>query len=280
MEIDENQVQRIIGRTSQSNSVFYEYKIGTKTKDEYLKVGIMISTLYSEAMEQRKKQSDDAVYFINPNGKGELEYRVDFEMEDQVIQNNDVVTIGLVVIFKNTFSGDIVLKSWLKSFIYDFTIDPNIEIIQEVESDFINGRNNNNSLMSIISTYESRINSYFNLNTYDNDSKQIYNLSTYLSINSEDRTLKIERLTDTRRDILTKLQNIYNSVLIFKASESSRKPKISFVDNKKVKDIIDSININNISYENPINKQAESYNKLNYHHQPISKNYIYFKYPK
>ena len=280
MEIDENQVQRIIGRTSQSNSVYYEYKIGTKTKDEYLKVGIMISTLYSEAMEQRKKQSDDAVYFINPNGKGVLEWRVDFEMEDQIIQNNDVVTIGLVVIFKNTFSGDIFLKSWLKSFIYDITIDPNIEIIQEVESDFINGRNNNNSLMSIISTYESRINSYFNLNTYDNDSKQIYNLSTYLSINSEDRTLKIERLTDTRRDILTKLQNIYNSVLMFNTNESSRKPKISFVDNKKVKDIIDGININNISYENPINKQAESYNKLNYHHQPISNNYVYFKYPK
>jgi hypothetical protein len=279
MEIDDNQVQRIIGRKAQSNSsILYEYKIGTKTKDEYLKVGIMIRTLYSDAMEQQEK-SEPIFNIINPNGKGELNFSVDFEVNQHNIQNNDVITIGLVIIFKNTFSGDIFLKLWLKSFIYDFTIDPNKEIIQEVESDFINGRNNNNSLVSIISAYEWRINSYFNLNTYDNDSKQIYNLSTYYSINREDGTLKIGGLTDARRDILTKLQNIYNSVLIFKASESSRKPKISFVNNKKVKDIIDGININNISYENPINKQAESYNKLNYHLQPISNNYVYFKYP-
>jgi hypothetical protein len=284
MEIDDNQVQRIIGRKAQSNSSMlyeYEYRIGTKTKDEYLKVGIMISTLYSEVMELNNAQLGQLMNFINPNGKGALIYDDDFvQVSQNNTQDNDIVTMGSVFIFKNTFSGDIFLKTYFKCFIYDITIDPNKKIFQEVESDFINGRNNNNSLVSIISTYESRINSYFNLDTYDNDSKQIYNLSTHYSINSEDRTLKIGGLTDARRDILTKLQNIYNSVLIFKASESSRKPKISFVDNKKVKDIIDSININNISYENPINKQAESYNKLNYHHQPISKNYIYFKYPK
>ena len=188
--------------------------------------------------------------------------------------------MGIVIIFKNTFSGDIFLKSYLKTFIYDFTIDPNKEIIQEVESDFINGRNNNNSLVSIIAAHESEINNYFGLNTYDNDSKQIYNLSIYLSINRENRILKIERFTDARRDILTKLQNIYNSVVMFNANESSRKPKITFLNNKKVKDIINGFNINNISYENPINKQAESYNKLNYHLQPISNNYVYFKYPK
>jgi hypothetical protein len=283
-EIDDNQVQRIIGRKEQSNSSMlyeYEYRIGTKTKDEYLKVGIMMSTLYSEAMELNNAQLGQLMNFINPNGKGALIYDDDFvQVSQNNTQDNDIVTMGSVFIFKNTFSGDIFLKTYFKCFIYDITIDPNKEIIQEVESDFINGRNNNNSLVSIISTYESRINSYFNLDTYDNDSKQIYNLSTHYSINSEDRTLKIGGLTDARRDILTKLQNIYNSVLIFKASESSRKPKISFVDNKKVKDIIDGININNISYENPINKQAESYNKLNYHHQPISNNYVYFKYPK
>ena len=285
-EIDENQVQRIIGRKSQSNSLLYEYKIGTKPKDEYLKVFIMCRFLNSELIELWEKEGakleefKTPLFLINPNGKGELEYLDDFEVGETVTKNNDVITMGIVIIFKNTFSGDIFLKSYLKTFIYDFNIDPNKEIIQEIENDFINGRNNNNSLVSIIAAHESKINNYFGLNTYDNDSKQIYNLSIYLTINREDRKLKIERFTDARRDILTKLQNIYNSVVMFNANESSRKPKITFLNNKKVKDIIGGFNINNISYENPINKQAESYNKLNYHLQPISNNYVYFKYPK
>jgi hypothetical protein len=166
-----------------------------------------------------------------------------------------------------------------KTIIYDYSLDPNIELIEDVENDFINGRNNSNSLVSIISTHDTVLNKYYGLDTYDTESKKIYNLSTYLSINNEDRTLKIERLTDTRRDILTNLQNIYNSVLIFKASDASRKPKITFVNNKKIIDVIPSFNINNISYENPINKQATTYNQPHYHLQPISNNYVYFRYP-
>ena len=96
-------------------------------------------------------------------------------------RNNDDEAMGIVIIFKNTFSGDIFIKPHtLRTFIYDFNIDPNKEIIQEIENDFINGRNNNNSLVSIIAAHESKINNYFGLNTYDSDSKQIYNLSIYL----------------------------------------------------------------------------------------------------
>ena len=285
MEIEIDQVNRIIGnKYSMGQNIMHSYKIGTKLKDEYLKVGIMIRFLDSEnasLIENIKREGKSLYTFTNPT-MGTLIEQTHYEVQTQnAIRNNDDLIIGLVIIFKNanTFIGDIFFNPIYKAFIYDYTIDPNTEIIKNIEYDFINGRNNSNSLVSIISTHESRINTYFGLNTYDNDSKQIYNLSIYLSINREDGTLKIERFTDTRRDILTKLQNIYNSVLIFKANESSRKPKITFVNNKKIIDVIPSFNINNVSYENPINKQAESYNKLNYHLQPISNNYVYFKYP-
>jgi hypothetical protein len=281
----ENQVQRIIGNkySNDHEPIMYSYKIGTKPKNEYLKVGILIRFLYSEnasLIEKNKREEKQLYTFTNPDFGTLIEQKHYEVVTQNSKRNNDDEAMGIVIIFKNTFSGDIFIKPHtLRTFIYDFNIDPNKEIIQEIENDFINGRNNNNSLVSIIAAHESKINNYFGLNTYDSDSKQIYNLSIYLSINREDGTLKIERFTDARRDILTKLQNIYNSVLIFKANESSRKPKVSFVNNKKVKDIIDGFNINNISYENPINKQAESYNKLNYHLQPISNNYVYFKYP-
>jgi len=284
-EIDQNQVQRIIGKLL-SDSISYEYKIGTKTKEEYLKIGFMIRFLDSETLDLWKNErtkleefKNNDIIFINPNGKGKLENSKDYYFEETGFQDNDVITLGRVVIFKNTFSGDIILKTYVKSFIYDVTIDPNKEIIRDVESDYINGRNNNNSLVSIISAYESKINNYFGLNTYDSDSKKIYNMATYFTINSKDRTIKIERFTDARRDILTKLQNIYNSVLTFNANDASRKPKITFVNDKKAIDIIPTFNINNISYENPINKHAETYNTQYYHHQPISNNYVYFKYP-
>jgi hypothetical protein len=281
LDLDGNQVQHIIGTKSSVDSNFTSYRIATKN-EPYLKVLIMARYLLSEnnpifeRLQQNKNQL--LINFTNPN-KGTLSSPLDFDIKVKEFRNNDVITGGITVIFKNTFSGDIFYNTMFKTIIYDYSIDPNIELIEDVENDFINGRNNSNSLVSIISTHDTVLNKYYGLDTYDTESKKIYNLSTYLSINNEDRTLKIERLTDTRRDILTNLQNIYNSVLIFKASDASRKPKITFVNNKKIIDVIPSFNINNISYENPINKQATTYNQPHYHLQPISNNYVYFRYP-
>jgi hypothetical protein len=78
--------------------------------------------------------------------------------------------------------------------------------------------------------------------------------------------------------MLTRLQNIYNSVLIFNAQDSSRKPEIKFSNNVKVSDCIPIFNIDHVTYENPTENKAPNY-ESSFHLQKVSNNYVYFRYP-
>jgi uncharacterized protein YfbU (UPF0304 family) len=121
------------------------------------------------------------------------------------------------------------------------------------------------------------LNRIFKLDAYDTAVQQKINNRVRIIFNNS-----LIDFTGLRDDEacrkLPALRNIYNSLFVYNNKDASIKPTVRFNNTKKILDIISSFNINHISYENPINKQAvnmESY----YHPQPISNNYVYFRYP-
>jgi hypothetical protein len=253
------------------------YKIATKNQP-YLKVGIIIRNVRNA-----NEQKLGIIFQTNINGGTELKQGKDYHIIVQSENSNnaeDIIITGYSIIFPMHVSGDIFMKILNISsiFIYDYTLDPTANFI-DIESDYINGRNKSSSLLTIISNNESAINNYYGLYEFNRERKILYDNRTFFTEDKVTNVLSIEgNPNDNNGNILTKLQNIYNSILSFDESNSSRKPNFTFSNNVKISDCIPNFNIDKITYEDPKENKALTY-ESSYNLQQISNNYVYFRYP-
>ena len=241
----------------------YVYKIATKDVS-YLKCRISLTSCTANSVPKFQKKIGNETYVDIPANYYE------YTPIDDIIIDNIVFKIFDVLFIKG-ISGDIYITLNGYSNIFRYETDINS---QKFISKFYN-----NIFPGIISQKDNNINNIFGLNKYGDDVKIKKNNRVYLNVNDNTNLIDI---TGQRGDILSKdlitLKNIYNNLYLFKPNEGFRKPTIIFNNTLKISDIIPSFNINNISYENPTHKQALNYNS-HYHLQPISNNYIYFRYP-
>jgi hypothetical protein len=266
------QFQRIKSENNQNI-----YKIATKNQiQQYLKVNIVIRNVINP-----NEQIPRFEFWTHKDGGTRLNENQDYP-DFQIIRSyvkahndaGDIFVSALIILFLKKFSGDIFMKLSQSPFIYDYTEVHKIDI----ESDYINGRDTSLSLQTIISTHESAINNYFGINNKDSEMLKLYNNRTFFT---QDTIYKITiqgSPNNKEGNMLTKLQNIYNSLITFNSQDSSRKLMISFLNNVKVSDCIPNFNRNShITYENPKEKHAINYDTT-YNIQKISKNYLYFRY--
>jgi hypothetical protein len=274
---DNKESETILPERKKSENNSNIYKIATKNQP-YLKVGILIRNIRNA-----NEQKLGIMFHTHINDITELEEGKDYQILNKSENSNnaeDIIITGYSIIFLKDVSGDIFMKllNISSTFIYDYTIDPTANFI-DIESDYINGNNNSPSLKTILSRNESAIDNYYGITYFDRDRLILYNNRTFLSEDKTTDLLKIQGNPNNNEGImLTKLQNIYNSLITFNSQHSSRKPIISFLNNVKVSDCIPNVNIDNLTYENPKENQAINYDS-SYNIQKISNNYVYFRYP-
>jgi hypothetical protein len=253
------------------------YKIATKNQ-AYLKVGIIIRNV-----RDANAQKLGFTFQTHVNGGTILKQATDYHIIVQSENSNnaeDIIITGYSIIFLRHISGDIFMKllNISSTFIYDYTLDPRANFI-DIESDYINGKNKSMSLQTIISNHESSINNYYGLTEFNRERLILYNNRTFFTEDKGNNRLSIEgNPNDNNGAMLTRLMNIYNSVLIFNARDSTRKPEIKFSNNVKVSDCIPIFNIDHVTYENPTENKAPNF-ESSYHLQKVSNNYVYFRYP-
>jgi len=253
------------------------YKIATKNQ-AYLKVGIIIRNV-----RDANAQKLGLTFQTHINGGTILKQATDYHIIVQSENSNnaeDIIITGYSIIFLRHISGDIFMKllNISSTFIYDYTLDPRANFI-DIESDYINGKSKSSSLQTIISNHDSSINNYYGLTEFNRERLILYNNRTFFTEDKSNNRISIEgNPNDNNGAMLTRLQNIYNSVLIFNAQDSSRKPEIKFSNNVKVSDCIPIFNIDHVTYENPTENKAPNYESF-FHLQKVSNNYVYFRYP-
>ena len=253
------------------------YKIATKNQ-AYLKVGIIIRNV-----RDANAQKLGLTFQTHINGGTILKQATDYHIIVQSENSNnaeDIIITGYSIIFLRHISGDIFMKllNISSTFIYDYTLDPRANFI-DIESDYINGKSKSSSLQTIISNHDSSINNYYGLTEFNRERLILYNNRTFFTEDKSNNRISIEgNPNDNNGAMLTRLQNIYNSVLIFNAQDSSRKPEIKFSNNVKVSDCIPIFNIDHVTYENPTENKAPNY-ESSFHLQKVSNNYVYFRYP-
>ena len=253
------------------------YKIATKNQ-AYLKVGIIIRNV-----RDANAQKLGLTFQTHINGGTILKQATDYHIIVQSENSNnaeDIIITGYSIIFLRHISGDIFMKllNISSTFIYDYTLDPRANFI-DIESDYINGKSKSSSLQTIISNHDSSINNYYGLTEFNRERLILYNNRTFFTEDKSNNRISIEgNPNDNNGAMLTRLQNIYNSVLIFNAQDSSRKPEIKFSNNVKVSDCIPIFNIDHVTYENPKENKAPNY-ESSFHLQKVSNNYVYFRYP-
>ena len=253
------------------------YKIATKNQ-AYLKVGIIIRNV-----RDANAQKLGFTFQTHVNGGTILKQATDYHIIVQSENSNnaeDIIITGYSIIFLRHISGDIFMKllNISSTFIYDYTLDPRANFI-DIESDYINGKNKSMSLQTIISNHDSSINNYYGLTEFNRERLILYNNRTFFTEDKGNNRLSIEgNPNDNNGAMLTRLLNIYNSVLIFNPQDSTRKPEIKFSNNVKVSDCIPIFNIDHVTYENPTENKAPNY-ESSFHLQKVSNNYVYFRYP-
>jgi len=273
---DNTETETTLPERKMTESNVNTYKIATKNQ-AYLKVGIIIRNV-----RDANAQKLGLTFQTHINGGNILKQGTDYNIIVQSENSNnaqDIIITGYSVIFLRHISGDIFMKisNISSTFIYDHTLDPRADFI-DIESDYINGKNKLTSLQTIISNHESSINGYYGLNDFNRERLILYNNRTYFTEDKNNKLTIEGNPNDNNGAMLTQLQNIYNSVLIFNAQDSSRKPEIKFLNNVKVSDCIPIFNIDHVTYENPTENKATSY-ESSFHLQNVSNNYVYFRYP-
>lgn len=236
--------------------------LGTKT-DAYFKCRITLTSLSASFNPTFATKSGNTFVTI-PNASYDLDIK-------DTTQNNIVLRV-IEVLFHNhkNVAGDIymILEGYANIF--------NIQGVSDVNSlpSFYN-----NKLSSFLSRKETTINNLFGLQDYDKDVQQKINNRVRIFIDNNNLMNYTGLRDDDACRKLPALKEIYNALYLYNSKDASIKPTITFNNSKKILDIIGAFNINHVSYENPINKQAVNMDSY-YHPQPISNNYVYFKYPE
>jgi len=244
------------------NNNNYTYMLGTKT-DAYFKCRITLTSLSASFNPTFATKSGNTFVTI-PNASYDLDIK-------DTTQNNIVLRV-IEVLFHNhkNVAGDIymILEGYANIF--------NIQGVSDVNSlpSFYN-----NKLSSFLSRKETTINNLFGLQDYDKDVQQKINNRVRIFIDNNNLMNYTGLRDDDACRKLPALKEIYNALYLYNSKDASVKPTITFNNSKKILDIIGAFNINHVSYENPINKQAVNMDSY-YHPQPISNNYVYFKYPE
>jgi len=238
--------------------------LGTKTDEinPYFKCRITITSLSASFNPTFATKSGNTFVKISDSNY-EFKY-----IED--IKPNDIVLKVFEVLFYKNVSGDIymILEGYANIF--------NIKGVSNINSLL---SLYNNKLSSFLLRKENYINNLFGLQDYDKNVQQKINNRVRIFIDNNNLMNYTGLRDDDACRKLPALKEIYNALYLYNSKDASIKPKIIFNNSKKILDIVGAFNINHVSYENPINKQAvnmESY----YHPQPISNNYVYFKYPE
>jgi len=246
------------------NNNNYTYMLGTKTDEinPYFKCRITITSLSASFNPTFATKSGNTFVKISDSNY-EFKY-----IED--IKPNDIVLKVFEVLFYKNVSGDIymILEGYANIF--------NIKGVSNINSLL---SLYNNKLSSFLLRKENYINNLFGLQDYDKNVQQKINNRVRIFIDNNNLMNYTGLRDDDACRKLPALKEIYNALYLYNSKDASIKPKIIFNNSKKILDIVGAFNINHVSYENPINKQAvnmESY----YHPQPISNNYVYFKYPE
>jgi hypothetical protein len=243
------------------------YNIGRKTESEpYMKKFFVIYSLSVGNITFEKGQNGGVI--------STSDYEIKINKYDSA--SSDIkVSVILVLFYKNVI-GDIYMRltGYSNVFIYNTDSNPN----KKDTSNFNISQDFSEYLAKFIQFKDSEINKIFGLDTYNRDVQAKINNRTSVTI-IENGSLQINGIkNDITKEKLEKLQIIYNNVKVFNAQSSDRRPKITINSNKKIVDIIPAFKTDIVSYENPKNKHPLSYSST-YNIQPISNNYIYFRYP-
>ena len=252
--------------TPYNPSVTNVYKIGTKNQSEpYMKFFFGITCLTVGNITFEKGQNGGVI----PTS----DYEIIVTNQESV---NSYKATTLVVLFYKNVVGDIYMRlsGYSNVFLYNTNINPN----KQTGSAFDLSQDFRDYLAKFIPSKDSDINTFFGLDKYNGDVQAKINNRTSVTINANG-SLQISGIkNDITKEKLEKLQMIYNNVKTFNAQSAERKPTITINSNKKIVDIIPSFKTDIVSYENPTNKHPLSYSST-YNIQPISNNYIYFRYP-
>ena len=246
------------------NNNNYTYMLGTKTDEinPYFKCRITITSLTASFNPTFATKSGNTFVTIH-NTNYEFKY-----IED--IKPNDIVLKVFEVLFYKNVSGDIYMI--LEGYANIFRIQ-GVSDVNSLPSFY------NNKLSSFLSRKETTINNLFGLQDYDKNVQQKINNRVRIFIDNNNLMNYTGLRDDDACRKLPALKEIYNALYLYNSKDASIKPTITFNNSKKILDIIGAFNINHVSYENPINKQAVNMDSY-YHPQPISNNYVYFKYPE
>jgi hypothetical protein len=253
--------------TPHNPNVTNVYKIGTKNESEpYMKFFLAIKCLNIGNITFEKGQNGGVIP------------ATDYEIIVNNEERNSYKAVVLRVLFYKNVVGDIYMRlsGFTNVFIYDTNINPNKYVEGRGPLDL--SQDFRDYLAKFIPSKDSTINAIFGLDTYNRDVQAKINNRTSVTINTNG-SLQISGIkNDITKDKLEKLQIIYNNVKTFNAKSAERKPTITINTNKKIVDIIPAFKTDIVSYENPTNKHPLSYSST-YNIQPISNNYIYFRYP-
>jgi hypothetical protein len=247
------------------NNNDYIYMLGTKT-EPYFKCRITLTSLTASFNPSFATKSGNTYVPISDTN-------YEFKYIENSYRNNIELRIFEVLITKNV-SGDIymILNGYSNIFrIQSAQVGPNIQ--NSLQSLY------NNIFPRFLTQKETTLNRIFKLQDYNNIVQQKINNRVKIFIDNNNLMNYTGLRDDEACRKLPALKEIYNALYLYNSKDASIKPIVRFNNTKKILDIISSFNINHVSYENPINKQAvnmESY----YHPQPISNNYVYFKYPE
>jgi hypothetical protein len=244
------------------NNNNYTYMLGTKT-DAYFKCRITITSLTASFNPTFATKSGNTFVTI-PNASYDLDIK-------DTTQNNIVLRVIEVLFYNHKdVSGDIYMI--LEGYANIFRIQ-GVSDVNSLPSFY------NNKLSSFLSRKETTINNLFGLQDYDKNVQQKINNRVRIFIDNNNLMNYTGLRDDDACRKLPALKEIYNALYLYNSKDASIKPTITFNNSKKILDIIGAFNINHVSYQNPINKQAVNMDSY-YHPQPISNNYVYFKYPE
>ena len=276
MVLDNTLIERdyLISAIKNQNHNYFSYYLGKKLKKEYLKVAFLVRSLMFKSPITNIDIDKKIMFRDNNNAEQELTINIDYVIiHEQKFKNDDVISNIQVIIFKNTFEGEIYLYTKEDTIIYNDKINPNRQrIIMDINNDFLHGEN---PLDTIFYSTDNKL--LYNVSSAYDSTIQLYHDATYLTENPNGVLEKINGMKIEYSNTLLILKDIYNALYSYNSEDIAIIK--DYINNhtlnigKKISDIITTFNANNniITYEKPNgnnNIVAETFN------------YVYFQYPK